>query len=230
MTINNNNNSSHVLLASADGAAAADDEGSKSTRTTTTRSSNNSTNIGLSKRIKRLFNSSDDAATSKHNNNNNNNDSNNNSNHQVNRGTAAATKAPKDTLQAVYAAGKYKAGLSLDVLCIQSTMAGIFIAFAGQLYLSVGGGILGAVLFPGGLIAVILTSAELFTGDALIFVASVLGGQVPIHRLVRNWCVSWYVYYLISFHLIFCFVPRRSGVSLLIYLFQIVVSSYVASL
>ena len=72
-------------------------------------------------------------------------------------------------------------------------MAGIFIAFAGQLYLSVGGGIIGAVLFPGGLIAVILTSAELFTGDALIFVASVLGGQVPIHRLVRNWCVSWYV-------------------------------------
>jgi len=101
------------------------------------------------------------------------------------------TKAPKDTLKAVYAAGKYKAGLRLDVLMVQSTMAGIFIAFAGQLYLSVGGGVLGAALFPGGLVAVILTSAELFTGDALIFVAAVLGQQVPLHRLLRNWSVSW---------------------------------------
>jgi hypothetical protein len=198
MTTINNDSSSQVLLASSDGAAVSADEGSKSTRTTTHTTSNNST-IGLSKRIKRIFNHSSDITTTataatNNNQNNNSNDSNNNNNNQVNRATA--TKAPKDTLQAVYAAGKYKAGLSLDVLCIQSTMAGIFIAFAGQLYLSVGGGILGAVLFPGGLIAVILTSAELFTGDALIFVASVLGGQVPIHRLVRNWCVSWYVTYL----------------------------------
>ena len=103
----------------------------------------------------------------------------------------AATKQPKDTLKAVYAAAKYKAGLRLDVLCLQSTMAGIFIAFAGQLYLSVGGGIIGASLFPGGLIAVVLTSAELFTGDALIFIASVLAGQVPFMKLIRNWSLSW---------------------------------------
>ena len=67
----------------------------------------------------------------------------------------------------------------------------IFIAFAGQLYLSVGGGIIGASLFPGGLIAVVLTSAELFTGDALIFIASVLAGQVPFMKLIRNWSLSW---------------------------------------
>ena len=65
-------------------------------------------------------------------------------------------------------------------------MAGVYIAMAGHLYLAVGGGVLGAVLFPTGLIAVVLTSAELFTGDALVFVASTLGGQVPVHKLVRN--------------------------------------------
>jgi len=91
----------------------------------------------------------------------------------------------------VYAAGKYKAGLRLNILALQSFMAGLYIAFAGQLYLSVGGGVLGSALFPGGLIAVILTSAELFTGDSLIFVASVLGRQVPIQKLLRNWTVSW---------------------------------------
>lgn len=103
----------------------------------------------------------------------------------------AATKAPKETLIAIYSAGKYKANLTLNVLAIQSFMAGIYIASAGQLFLAVGGGVLGAALFPGGLIAVILTSAELFTGDALIFVASVLGGQVKLKSLLRNWTVSW---------------------------------------
>jgi formate transporter len=102
-----------------------------------------------------------------------------------------ATKAPKDTLKAVYAAGIYKAALTWDVLVIQSFMAGVYIAAAGHLFLAVGGGVLGATLFPTGLLAVVLTSAELFTGDSLVFMASVLGKQVPFHRLVRNWTVSW---------------------------------------
>jgi formate/nitrite transporter len=102
-----------------------------------------------------------------------------------------ATKAPKETLQAVYKTGEYKAALPLNLLMIQSFMAGIYIAMAGHLYLAVGGGVLGAALFPTGLIAVILTSAELFTGDALVFVASVLGGRVSFAKLVRNWSVSW---------------------------------------
>eukprot|EP00527_Entomoneis_sp_CCMP2396_P001370 CAMPEP_0198155806 /NCGR_PEP_ID=MMETSP1443-20131203/69327_1 /TAXON_ID=186043 /ORGANISM="Entomoneis sp., Strain CCMP2396" /LENGTH=302 /DNA_ID=CAMNT_0043822571 /DNA_START=59 /DNA_END=964 /DNA_ORIENTATION=+ len=102
-----------------------------------------------------------------------------------------ATKPPKDALQAVYAAGVYKAGLSLDILCVQSFMAGMYIAMAGHLFLAVGGGILGAAMFPTGLLAVVLTSAELFTGDSLVFVAAVLGGKVSFKFLIRNWSVSW---------------------------------------
>lgn len=101
------------------------------------------------------------------------------------------TKAPRETLQAVYKTGEYKAGLPLNLLMIQSFMAGIYIAMAGHLFLAVGGGVLGAALFPTGLIAVILTSAELFTGDALVFVASVLGRRVSFAKLVRNWSVAW---------------------------------------
>lgn len=62
---------------------------------------------------------------------------------------------------------------------------------ASQLFLSIGGGVLGACFFSTGLIAVVLTSAELFTGDALVFIASVLGGQIHIKYLLRNWTVSW---------------------------------------
>jgi formate/nitrite transporter len=102
-----------------------------------------------------------------------------------------ATKNPKETLNAVYQAGIYKAGLPLNLLCVQSFMAGIYIAMAGHLFLAVGGGVLGSAVFPTGLIAVTLTSAELFTGDALVFVASVLGRRVPLSKLLRNWTVSW---------------------------------------
>lgn len=107
-----------------------------------------------------------------------------------------ATKAPKETLQALYKAGEYKAGLPLNLLMTQSFMAGIYIAMAGQLFLTVGGGLLGSALFPTGLIAVVLTSAELFTGDALVFVAGVLGGKVSGRMLLRNWTVSWVMNFL----------------------------------
>jgi hypothetical protein len=102
------------------------------------------------------------------------------------------TKAPKETLEAIYKAGQYKAALPLNLLMIQSFMAGVYIAMSGHLYLAVGGGgVLGAALFPTGLITVVLTSAELFTGDAFVFVASVLDGCVPFSKLCRNWTVAW---------------------------------------
>jgi hypothetical protein len=103
-----------------------------------------------------------------------------------------ATKAPKETLKAVYKAGEYKAGLTLNLLMVQSFMAGVYIGAAGHLYLTVGGGLIGSAFFPTGLIAVVLTSAELFTGDSLVFIASVLGGKVSIGKLCRNWTGTMY--------------------------------------
>lgn len=70
-------------------------------------------------------------------------------------------------------------------------MAGMYKSVACQLYLTLGGGFLGASVFATGLIAITLTSAELFTGDSLVFIASVLGRRVSIRSLLRNWTVSW---------------------------------------
>jgi formate transporter len=100
-------------------------------------------------------------------------------------------KTPKDTLQAVYKAGIYKAELPIHLLCMQSFLAGTYIALAGHIFLVLDGGVLGAIFFPTGLIAVFFTSAELFTGDALVFIASVLGKKVSIFSLLRNWTISW---------------------------------------
>ena len=102
-----------------------------------------------------------------------------------------STKSLSQTLGAVYGAGEYKAGLRLGVLSLQSFMAGIYIAAAGHLFLSLGGEILGATFFTAGYLGVVLTSGELFTADALILVAALLGGRVKINRVLRNWSVSW---------------------------------------
>jgi formate/nitrite transporter len=102
------------------------------------------------------------------------------------------TKPPKDALKAVYAAGKARAAMTMDVLIVQSLMAGLYIGMATHLLLAIGGGVIGAVFFPIGLLAILLTSAELFTGDILIFMASVLGGQVSVRSVCRNWTISWF--------------------------------------
>jgi formate/nitrite transporter len=101
------------------------------------------------------------------------------------------TKAPKDALKAVYAVGKARAAMTMDVLIVQSVMAGLYIGMASHLYLALGGGVLGAAFFCTGLIAVLLTGAELFTGDILVFMAAVLGGKVSVRSLCRNWTISW---------------------------------------
>ena len=146
--------------------------------TTTTTGTSSNININSNRRNSRQ------RQLSFSNRNNNNNNSNNNSN-------SGSVKTPKDTLQAVYKAGIYKAALPLHLLCIQSFIAGTYIALAGHMFLQLNGGLLGAIFFPTGIIATVFTSAELFTGDALVFVASVLGNKVSVWSLLRNWTVSW---------------------------------------
>ena len=102
------------------------------------------------------------------------------------------TKVPKDALKALYGAGKARADMTMDVLVIQSLMAGIYIGMATHLLLAIGGGVIGAVFFPIGLLGILLTSAELFTGDILIFLPSVLSGHVSWTSVLRNWSVSWF--------------------------------------
>jgi len=105
--------------------------------------------------------------------------------------TNVPTRTPKQTLEAVYKVGELKAAETIDVLMVQSLMAGMFKSVACQQYLTLGGGFVGAAVFPVGLIAITLTGAELFTGDSLIFVASIFGQRVSLWSLLRNGSVSW---------------------------------------
>jgi formate/nitrite transporter len=60
------------------------------------------------------------------------------------------------------------------------------------LLFAVGGGVLGAVFFPVGLLAILLCNGDLFTGDILIMLPSLLSGKVSVKAVARNWIVSWF--------------------------------------
>lgn len=108
----------------------------------------------------------------------------------------AAANTPKDALQRIYDLGEHKADEKLYILSLQAFMAGCYKSIACQIYLTVGGGVLAAALFPVGLIAIILTGAELFTSDALYLVGTYLGGKIHYGKLARNMAVSWIFIYI----------------------------------
>ena len=87
-----------------------------------------------------------------------------------------------------------KASLSIPNLLLLGILAGMFIAFGalGSTVVSsgVGGGLgklLGACVFPTGLILVVMAGAELFTGNCLM-AGPALNGKVKWTGVLRNWC------------------------------------------
>jgi formate/nitrite transporter len=101
-------------------------------------------------------------------------------------------KAPKEALKALQGAAKAREDMPMDVLIAQSLMAGLYIGMATHLLFAIGGGVLGAVFFPVGLLAILLTNGELFTGDILIMLPSMLSGKISVRSVCRNWTVSWF--------------------------------------
>lgn len=75
----------------------------------------------------------------------------------------------------IIAAGTTKAGYKLSPLLIKAFMSGMFIAFGGLgsqvINAATGTSYMGAFIFPVGLILVICTGSELFTGDCLMAMA-----------------------------------------------------------
>lgn len=95
-------------------------------------------------------------------------------------------------------AGKYKAELPVGQLLLRGFMAGAYIAVGAALctvcstqaatYLGSGlGKLIAGAVFPVGLIAIVLTGMELFTGDAMLGPLAVLMGKTSWGKVLRNW-------------------------------------------
>ena len=95
--------------------------------------------------------------------------------------------------------GVAKASMQIDRMLVLAVLAGSFIAL-GALFSTVvtaGGGsapgvtrLLGGLVFSLGLILVVVSGAELFTGNTLI-VMSVAGRRLQLMRLLRCWAIVY---------------------------------------
>lgn len=96
---------------------------------------------------------------------------------------------PNEIAQKTLEVGKTKANLSTWKMLLLGILAGMFIALAGvgatfgNVY---GGKLASALIFPVGLIMVVIAGSELFTGNNLI-IMSWIKGKIPFRKLLKNW-------------------------------------------
>jgi formate/nitrite transporter len=100
---------------------------------------------------------------------------------------------PQEIIQANMAGGKDKTTLPLGKMILLAVMAGAFIAIGGATSSTAAHAIdnvglartIAGVVFPVGLLMIVLCGGELFTGNCLIFMA-VLDKQTTLAKMLRN--------------------------------------------
>ena len=105
---------------------------------------------------------------------------------------------PKECAANYAAAGRAKTQMPIPKMFLLAVLAGFFIAMGGAVTNTAAHSIdnvgiarmVCGLLFPFGLAMVVLTSAELFTGNTLITI-SVLDGQTTVMGMLRNWAVVY---------------------------------------
>lgn len=106
--------------------------------------------------------------------------------------------APAKIAETYVETGVGKAKTPLPRLFALAILAGMFIAFAGASTTAASATIadpstakvITALLFPAGLVMVVLAGSELFTGDCLM-VISAASGRISVAQMLRTWCVVW---------------------------------------
>ena len=109
-----------------------------------------------------------------------------------------AFNPPAKMVALVGNAGVGKAKLSVFNLLLRGFMAGAYIAIGAALctvcstgvapFLGAGGAkLIGGAVFPVGLIAIVLTGMELFTGDCMIVPVAAMMKKVTWGAVMRNW-------------------------------------------
>lgn len=105
---------------------------------------------------------------------------------------------PKECAANYAAAGRAKTQMPILKMFLLAVLAGFFIAMSGAVTNTAVHSIdnvgvtrmVCGLLFPFGLAMVVLTGAELFTGNTLITI-SVLDGQATVAGMLRNWAVVY---------------------------------------
>lgn len=99
--------------------------------------------------------------------------------------------APDEIAKKTVEVGKKKANLTAGRMLILGVLAGMFIALAGvgaSIGGSIGGKLASALIFPVGLIMVVIAGSELFTGNNLM-ITSWIRGKITLAKLLKNWLI-----------------------------------------
>ena len=115
--------------------------------------------------------------------------------------TMSAFHTPAEVLEIWIGNGTKKGNLSAAKMVILGILAGIYIGFGSHVFLIATTGaetgaeqmiekLVGASLFPAGLMMVILCGAELFTGNCLLTLA-LADRKITVQQLVKNWVLVY---------------------------------------
>lgn len=107
---------------------------------------------------------------------------------------------PKEIANSIVNVGVVRANLKITPMFMLGILAGIFIALGGlgsiiisQTLANIDPGVAkfaGAVVFPVGLMLVVVAGAELFTGNNLMTL-SLVNKKITLSQMFRNWGVVW---------------------------------------
>lgn len=114
-------------------------------------------------------------------------------------------RTPSDTLLTAHDAGIAKANRRpIYKLLLGSVMAGAYISLGGVLSLIVGYGfpelgagnpglqrLLSGLVFPIGLMLVVVLGADLFTGNNALLVPPLMDKRISFASVLRNWAIVW---------------------------------------
>lgn len=116
-----------------------------------------------------------------------------------------AVRTPSETIDAAESAGIAKNSRPLGRLLAGSALAGAYIALGGTLSLIIGFGfpeltaanpglqrLLSGLVFPIGLMLVVILGADLFTGNNALLVPPFMRGRVSAADIIRNWTIVWF--------------------------------------
>ena len=132
----------------------------------------------------------------------------------------STTKTPKEILEFSYDVSNTKAHLSVSKLIILGILAGAFIAFAAEASNMAAfnlladptkfglGRLVAGAMFSVGLMLVVLTGGELFTGNSLM-ITGVITKRISVKLLLRNWIIV-YIANLVGSVLI-AYLMHKSG-------------------
>ena len=110
---------------------------------------------------------------------------------------------PQQTIELVSRIGTKKAHMRLDKLFVNSLMSGPLLGFGCAVLVSTNASpwyqdhapglirTLGALLFPIGLVMIVLSGADLFTSNVMFMWTAFLHRRVTIYDVAKSWVISY---------------------------------------